>query len=60
MSKVTLASYGPQRDKICLWEFVNNKSSDQPAHSRRLIGAFVVHFMESIISKLATGEISIN
>ena len=34
-------------------EFVNNKGTDQPAHTRRLISAFVIHFLESIISKLA-------
>ena len=39
--------------------FVNNKSTDQPAHPRKLISAFVIRFLESIISKLATSEISI-
>ena len=37
----------------------NNTGADQPAHPRRLISAFVIRFLESIISKLATGEISI-
>ena len=40
-------------------EFLNNKGADQPAHMRRLISPFVVHFSESIISKLTTGEILI-
>ena len=39
--------------------FVNNTGADQPAHPRSLISAFVVHLFESIICKLATGEISI-
>ena len=39
--------------------FANNTVADQPAHLRSLISAFVIHFLESIISKLATGEISI-
>ena len=39
--------------------FVNNKGADQPAHPRRLISASVIHFLDSIISKLATGEVSI-
>ena len=39
--------------------FVNNEGADQPTHSRRLISAFVIHFLESVKSKLATGEISI-
>ena len=44
---------------MCLQGFTNNTSSDQPAHPRSLISAFVIHFLESIICKLATGEISI-
>ena len=36
--------------------FANNKSPDQPAHPRSLISAFVIRFLESIISKLATSE----
>ena len=32
---------------------------DQPAHPRSLISAFVIRFFKSIISKLATGEISL-
>ena len=39
--------------------FANNKGADQPAHVRRLIRAFVIVFLERIISDLATGEISI-
>ena len=39
--------------------FANNKGADQPAHPRILISTFVIHFLESNISKLATGEISI-
>ena len=37
----------------------NNKGTDQPVPPRRLISAFVVRFLESIIPKLATGEISV-
>ena len=40
-------------------EFADSKGADQPAHLRRLARTFVIHFLESIISKLATGEISI-
>ena len=39
--------------------FVNNKVTDQPAHPRSLISAFVIHVLESTISKLATSEFSI-
>ena len=39
--------------------FANNKGADQPAHPLRLISAFVIRFLESIICKLNTGEISI-
>ena len=37
--------------------FANNTGADQPAHPRSLISAFVFRFLESIIRKLATGEI---
>ena len=40
-------------------ELANNKGADQPAHPCRLISAFVICFLESIISKLTTSEISI-
>ena len=29
--------------------YTNNKGADQPAHPRRLISAFVVHCLDSII-----------
>ena len=38
--------------------FANNKGADQPAHLRSLISAFVIHLLESIISKLVTSKIS--
>ena len=47
---------GIQREKACVWGFANNKGAEQPAHPRSLISAFVIHLLESIISKLATGE----
>ena len=37
---------------------VKNTGADQPAHPRSLIRAFVIPFLESIISRLATSEIS--
>ena len=51
--------YGPRREKNCLPGFANNTGTDQPAHPRSLISAFVIRFVESIICKLSTGEISI-
>ena len=39
--------------------FVNNKGADQPAHSCRLISAFIIHFLKSFIPELVTGEISV-
>ena len=50
---------GPQREKICLRGFANNTGADQPAHTRSLISAFVIRFLQSTICKLATDEISI-
>ena len=51
---------GPRRKKTCLRGFnANNTGTDQPAHPRSMISAFVIRFEESIICKLATGKISI-
>ena len=50
---------GPRHEKTCLRGFANNKGADQPAHPYRLISAFAVHFLLSIISRLAASEISI-
>ena len=47
---------GPQH---CLLGFANNTGVDQPVHPCSLISTFVIHFLESIISKLAISKISI-
>ena len=39
--------------------FATNKGADQPAHPCRLISVFVIRFLKSIISKLASRKISI-
>ena len=52
-------SYGPRCEKTCLPEFANNTGADQPAHPLSLISVFVIRFLESIICKLATDEITI-
>ena len=41
-----------------VWWFANNTGVDQPVHPHSLISAFVIRFLESIISRLATSEIS--
>ena len=56
--RLRLFIFGPRREKTCLREFANNTGTDQPAHPRSLISAFVIHSLESTISKLATSEIS--
>ena len=38
--------------------YANNKSADQPAHPRRLICAFVVRCLDSIISLVSISKIS--
>ena len=50
--------YGPRPEKTCLRWFGNNTGKDQPAHLCSLISAFVIRFLESIISRLATSKIS--
>ena len=54
-----LLAYGPKREKTGLRGFTKHKGADQPAPLRRLVSTFAIRFLESIISKLATGEISI-
>ena len=39
IQRVNLGSYGPRREKTCLWGFSNNKSADLPARPRSLISA---------------------
>ena len=51
--------FGSRHEKTCHQGFVNNTGTDQTAHSHSLISAFVIRLLESIICKLATGEISI-
>ena len=51
---------GPRCEKTCLQRCANNKGADQPAHPRRLISTFVIRLLKSIISRLATSEISIS
>ena len=49
----------PRRDKTCLQGFANNIGVDQPVRMRNLISTFVVHLLESNISKLATSIASL-
>ena len=56
--RTILQKCGLRRKKTCPWGFTNNKGTDQPAHPRRLISAFVIRVLESIISDLATSEFS--
>ena len=51
-------SMGLVARKSVIGGFANNKGADKPAHPRSLISVFVVHLLESIISRLATSEIS--
>ena len=44
-------------EKICLISYVNNKGADQPVHPRSLISAFVVRWLDSIISLLRNFKI---
>ena len=55
----SFAVYGPRREKTCLRRLTNNTAADQPAHPRSLNSAFVIHYLESIICKLAKGEITL-
>ena len=45
---------GPQREKTCLQEFVNNKGTNQPTQSDKRL---FIRLLESIKFRLATSEI---
>ena len=47
----------PGQEKMCLMSYANNKGADQPAHTRKLISAFVVRCLDSIISLDSRAEI---
>ena len=51
--------WASSRENLSSGGFANNTGADQSALPRRLISAFVIHFLESIIYRLATSEISI-
>ena len=48
----------PGHEKMCLMPYANNKGADQPAHPCSLISAFVVRWLDSIISLDSIAEIS--
>ena len=43
---------------MCLMSYGNNKGTDQPAHPRSLISAFVVHCLDSMMSLVSVTKIS--
>ena len=49
---------GSGHAKMCLMPYANNKSADQPAHSRSLISTFVVRRLHSIVCILAISKVS--
>ena len=46
---------GPQGEKTCLWGLAK-KDPDQPVHPQSLISTFIIHFLENVISQLATNK----
>ena len=56
---ITTHNLGLNMRKPVYSGYANNKGADQPGHPHSLISAFVICFLESIVPKLATGEISI-
>ena len=49
-----------KKNSLCLWGFANNKDADQAEQTCGLMSIFVIHLLESIISKLGTSEMSIS
>ena len=57
-SMCIIISIGASSLENLILSHVNNKVSDQPVHPLSLISIFVIHSLESKISKLATLKIS--
>ena len=47
---VQVSTYGPRREKTCLWGLRTTKEQTSQHIRRRLISAFVIRFLESSIS----------
>ena len=45
-------------EKTCLMSYANNIDTDQPAHPRSLISAFVVRCLDSVMSLVSVIKIS--
>ena len=52
-------NWATTRENLSLQGFANNKGADQPAHPHSLISALVISCLESVISRLATSEITV-
>ena len=52
--------FQPRHEKTCFffWPYANNKCTDQPAHPRSLISAFVIRCLDSIIPQVSISKIS--
>ena len=48
----------PGHEKTCLMSYANNKGTDQPAHPRSLIIAFVARCLDSVMSLVSVTKIS--
>ena len=44
--------------KTCLMSYANNKGADQPAYPRSLFRAFVVRWLDSVMSLVSVTKIS--
>ena len=47
------------RENLTKSLLANNKGAEEPAHVRSLISTLVIHLLESIMSNIASGKISI-
>ena len=54
----SIKAYEPGHANMCLMPYANNKGADQPAHPRSLISAFVVRFLDSLISLVSRSKMS--
>ena len=55
---VSYFSHVMRKPVFFFWPYANNKCTDQPAHPRSLISAFVIHCLDSIIPQVSISKIS--
>ena len=55
---LTQLLFAPGHEKMCLMSYAKKKGADQPSNPRSLISAFVVRYLDSVMSLVSVTKIS--